>query len=150
MIVSDVASNRKWHFLCNCWLAVDLGDCERDRVFIPVSKKELFAFGIVGKWWCFTGLRGSVFILSFRLYNLFLFFNKILFKDFIYLFLERGEGRGKEREKNINVREKHRSVVSHTCPDQESTWRPFALPDKCPPNWATAVRARLYNLNWPV
>ena len=25
------------------------------------------------------------------------------FKDFIYLFLERGEGREKEREKNINV-----------------------------------------------
>ncbi|KAM5296967.1 polycystin-1-like protein 3 [Glossophaga mutica] len=44
VIVSDVARNRKWHFLCNCWLAVDLGDCERDRVFIPVSKKELFAF----------------------------------------------------------------------------------------------------------
>ncbi|XP_053522580.1 polycystic kidney disease protein 1-like 3 [Artibeus jamaicensis] len=44
VIVSDVASNRKWHFLCNCWLAIDLGDCERDRVFIPASKKELFAF----------------------------------------------------------------------------------------------------------
>ena len=29
------------------------------------------------------------------------FFN--LFKDFIYLFLERGEGREKERERNINV-----------------------------------------------
>ncbi|XP_028357897.1 polycystic kidney disease protein 1-like 3 [Phyllostomus discolor] len=44
VIVSDVASNRKWHFLCNCWLAVDLGDCEIDRVFIPASKKQLFAF----------------------------------------------------------------------------------------------------------
>ena len=30
-----------------------------------------------------------------------IFFN--LFKDFIYLFLERGEGREKERERNINV-----------------------------------------------
>ena len=28
---------------------------------------------------------------------------KIFFKDFIYLFLERGEGKEKEREKNINV-----------------------------------------------
>ena len=28
-------------------------------------------------------------------------------KDFIYLFLERGEGREEERERNINVREKH-------------------------------------------
>ena len=27
----------------------------------------------------------------------------LLFKDFIYLFLERGEGREKERERNINV-----------------------------------------------
>ena len=25
------------------------------------------------------------------------------FKDFIYLFLERGEGRAKDRERNINV-----------------------------------------------
>ena len=32
------------------------------------------------------------------------------FKDFIYLFLERGEGREKERERNINV------------------WLPLALP----------------------
>ena len=27
----------------------------------------------------------------------------LFFKDFIYLFLERGEGREKERERNINV-----------------------------------------------
>ena len=27
----------------------------------------------------------------------------ILFKDFIYLFLERGEGREKKKERNINV-----------------------------------------------
>ncbi|KAF5919531.1 hypothetical protein HPG69_000130 [Diceros bicornis minor] len=44
VIVSDLAGKRKWHFLCNCWLSVDLGDCERDRVFEPVSKKELFSF----------------------------------------------------------------------------------------------------------
>uniref|UniRef100_A0A671EH09 Polycystin 1 like 3, transient receptor potential channel interacting n=1 Tax=Rhinolophus ferrumequinum TaxID=59479 RepID=A0A671EH09_RHIFE len=44
VIVSDMAGKRKWHFLCNCWLAVDLGDCERDQVFITVSKKELFSF----------------------------------------------------------------------------------------------------------
>uniref|UniRef100_A0A2K5DFV1 Polycystin-1-like protein 3 n=1 Tax=Aotus nancymaae TaxID=37293 RepID=A0A2K5DFV1_AOTNA len=42
--VCDMAVKRKWHFLCNCWLAVDLGDCELDRVFIPVSKRELFSF----------------------------------------------------------------------------------------------------------
>ncbi|XP_045843691.1 polycystic kidney disease protein 1-like 3 [Meles meles] len=42
--VSDLAAQKKWYFLCNCWLAVDLGECERDRVFVPVSKKELFSF----------------------------------------------------------------------------------------------------------
>ena len=30
-----------------------------------------------------------------------------MFKDFIFLFLERGEGREKERERNIDVREKY-------------------------------------------
>ncbi|KAG8518462.1 Polycystic kidney disease protein 1-like 3, partial [Galemys pyrenaicus] len=44
VIVIDVEAQRKWHFLCNCWLAVDLGNCERDRIFIPVSNKELFSF----------------------------------------------------------------------------------------------------------
>uniref|UniRef100_A0A2K5ZDQ9 Polycystin-1-like protein 3 n=1 Tax=Mandrillus leucophaeus TaxID=9568 RepID=A0A2K5ZDQ9_MANLE len=44
VIVCDIAVKRKWHFLCNCWLAVDLGDCELDRVFIPVSKRQLFSF----------------------------------------------------------------------------------------------------------
>ena len=32
-----------------------------------------------------------------------IFFFFTFFKDFIYLFLERGEGREKERERNINV-----------------------------------------------
>lgn len=46
--------------------------------------------------------------------------------------------REKERERNADVREIHRSVASHThptrdlahdpdkCPDQESNWRPFS------------------------
>ena len=33
-------------------------------------------------------------------------------KDFIYLFLERGEGRENKRERNIGVRGKHWSVAS--------------------------------------
>ena len=45
------------------------------------------------------------------------FYFGILFKDVIYLFLERGEGRKKERERNIDVREKHLLVASLTCPD---------------------------------
>ncbi|XP_055992110.1 polycystin-1-like protein 3 [Sorex fumeus] len=44
VIVIDMMAKKKWHFLCNCWLATDLGDGERDRVFLPVSEKELFSF----------------------------------------------------------------------------------------------------------
>ena len=40
-----------------------------------------------------------------------LFLKKILF----YLFSERREEREKERRKNINARENHRSVDSHLC-----------------------------------
>ena len=35
-----------------------------------------------------------------------LYLNKAVFKDYIY-YLERGEGKEKERERNINMREKH-------------------------------------------
>ena len=34
--------------------------------------------------------------------------------DFISLFSERGEEREKERKRNIDMREKHQSVASHT------------------------------------
>ena len=56
-------------------------------------------------------------------------------KDFIYLFLERGEG----REENIDVWETHQLVASYTpptgdlarnpglCPDWEFNQRPFHL-----------------------
>ena len=39
------------------------------------------------------------------------------FKDFIHLLLERWEGKEKERERNINVREKLWLVICHTCPE---------------------------------
>ena len=45
------------------------------------------------------------------------FYFTLFFKDFIYLFLQRGEERGKERERNIDVREKHRLVASPMYPD---------------------------------
>ena len=57
----------------------------------------------------------------------------------MYLFLERGEGREKERERNINVWETHWWVASHVaptgglaldpglCPGWESNLRPFGL-----------------------
>ncbi|XP_049999422.1 polycystin-1-like protein 3 [Alexandromys fortis] len=44
VIVSDMTVKKKWHFRCSCWLAVDLGHCERDRVFTPASRRELSSF----------------------------------------------------------------------------------------------------------
>ena len=48
-----------------------------------------------------------------------LFFIFILFKDFIDLFLERREGREKERETHIDVGEKSQSIASCIHPYQE-------------------------------
>ena len=68
------------------------------------------------------------------------------FTYFIYLFLERGKGKVTERERNINVREKHRLVASCRCPiwdqtqnvgmspDRESNRRPFTLWDDAQPS----------------
>ena len=50
----------------------------------------------------------------------------MFFKDFIYLYLERGEGREKERERNISVFASHVAPSGHLartpgmCPDWES------------------------------
>ena len=55
------------------------------------------------------------------------------FKDFIYLFLERGERREKERERNINVWLPHgppTGDLAHNpgmCPDWELNQSPFGL-----------------------
>ena len=71
--------------------------------------------------------------------------NTKFFKDFIYLFLEREEERGKEKERNIDVREKHQLDASRTfltgdrthnsgmCPDQASNWRSLTLRDDAHP-----------------
>ena len=40
-------------------------------------------------------------------------------KKRFYSLLEREKGKEKKREKNINMRKKHRLVASHMCPDQE-------------------------------
>ena len=45
-------------------------------------------------------------------------------KDFIDLFVESGAGREKEKERNINVREKHPSVASHTPPTGDLAGNP--------------------------
>lgn len=70
------------------------------------------------------------------------------------LVLEIGEGRGRERQRNNYVREKNPPVASHrhpptgdetcnlgTCPNWESSPRPFDVWDDAPANPATLVRA---------
>ena len=49
-------------------------------------------------------------------------------KYILYLFLEGGEGRYKEKERNIDVWEKHQLVASYTCP----SWGPACNPGMCP------------------
>ena len=53
-----------------------------------------------------------------------------IYKDFIYLFLERREGREKERERNIDVREKHPLVASHMPPTADLARNPGSCPDR--------------------
>ncbi|CAB1450105.1 unnamed protein product [Pleuronectes platessa] len=36
VMVQDAQTDQKWHFLCNSWLAIDVGDCSLDKV-VPVS-----------------------------------------------------------------------------------------------------------------
>ena len=85
---------------------------------------------------------GTFFFLSFHvLYLLIDFLKSIL----LIYFLEKGEGRGKERERNSDVREKHQSVASRTspsgvlaynpgmCPSWESNHQPFGLRDVAQP-----------------
>lgn len=54
VIISDMTVKKKWHFQCSCWLAVDLGHCERDRVFTPASRRELssFRYNCSCRHWC--------------------------------------------------------------------------------------------------
>ena len=47
-----------------------------------------------------------------------IFFPSFLPSDLTYLFLERGEGKEKDRERNIDVKEKHWTVASRMIQDQ--------------------------------
>ena len=79
---------------------------------------------------------------------------------FIHLFIvERREGREKERERNINVRERHWAVDSWMHPKWGPVLQPRHVPwpgiklmtfhfvGWHPINWSTPVRASLINLN---
>ena len=55
---------------------------------------------------------------------------KLIFLDFIYLFSERREGREKDKERNIDVREKHQSIASPMYPNQGPNPQPMPVPDQ--------------------
>lgn len=43
-MVQDLQTGQKWHFLCNAWLAIDLGDCALDKVFPVSTETDLMRF----------------------------------------------------------------------------------------------------------
>uniref|UniRef100_A0A8C4HX98 Polycystic kidney disease 1 like 2a n=1 Tax=Dicentrarchus labrax TaxID=13489 RepID=A0A8C4HX98_DICLA len=43
-VVKYLESGQKWHFLCNSWLAVDVGECTLDKVFPVASEMDLKRF----------------------------------------------------------------------------------------------------------
>ena len=57
-----------------------------------------------------------------------IYFLKILF--IYYFFSERGEGRKKERERNIDMQEKHQLVASCTPPPGDLVHNPDLCPDR--------------------
>ncbi|XP_046713583.1 polycystic kidney disease protein 1-like 2 [Silurus meridionalis] len=44
VMVQDLETGQIWHFLCNSWLAIDIGDCTLDKVFPVASEKDLKGF----------------------------------------------------------------------------------------------------------
>jgi len=46
-MVQDLKTGQKWHFLCNSWLAIDLGECTLDKVFPVATEMDLKRFRYV-------------------------------------------------------------------------------------------------------
>lgn len=44
VMVQDLETGQKWHFLCNSWLAVDMAECTLDRVFLVATETDLKRF----------------------------------------------------------------------------------------------------------
>ncbi|XP_047436040.1 polycystic kidney disease protein 1-like 2 isoform X3 [Mugil cephalus] len=44
VMVQDLETGQKWHFLCNSWLAVDVADCTLDKVFPVATESDLKRF----------------------------------------------------------------------------------------------------------
>ncbi|XP_062258132.1 polycystin-1-like protein 2 [Platichthys flesus] len=44
VMVQDGQTDQKWHFLCNSWLAIDMGDCSLDKVVSVSTETDLKSF----------------------------------------------------------------------------------------------------------
>ncbi|TRY93276.1 hypothetical protein DNTS_021652, partial [Danionella cerebrum] len=44
VMVQDLETAQKWHFLCNSWLSIDLGECTLDKVFPVATEMDLKRF----------------------------------------------------------------------------------------------------------
>ncbi|KAM6064195.1 polycystin-1-like protein 2 [Theristicus caerulescens] len=44
VMVHDLAWDQKWYFLCNSWLAVDIGECVLDKVFPVATEQDMKQF----------------------------------------------------------------------------------------------------------
>ncbi|CAL8342625.1 unnamed protein product [Boreogadus saida] len=57
VVVKDLQTERKWYFLCNCWLAEDVGDCILDMVFPVATEMDLKGFSNLFYSKMFSGFR---------------------------------------------------------------------------------------------
>ncbi|KAM3877020.1 polycystin-1-like protein 2 [Diretmus argenteus] len=44
VMAQDLETGQKWHFLCNSWLAIDMGECTLDKVFPVATEMDLKRF----------------------------------------------------------------------------------------------------------
>ncbi|XP_072516546.1 polycystin-1-like protein 2 [Salminus brasiliensis] len=44
VMVQDLETGQKWHFLCGSWLAIDMGECTLDKVFPVATEMDLKRF----------------------------------------------------------------------------------------------------------
>ncbi len=44
VMVEDLQTEQKWHFLCSSWLAVDIDDCTVEKVFPVASETDMKGF----------------------------------------------------------------------------------------------------------
>ncbi|XP_048825578.1 polycystic kidney disease protein 1-like 2 [Brienomyrus brachyistius] len=44
VMVQDLETGQKWHFLCNSWLAINMGECALDNVFPAATELDLTRF----------------------------------------------------------------------------------------------------------